>query len=87
MRLNAVTFKRAAHERAEWEPPGDQPEPITPEEIPSAEPEQPQPGPQELPGEPEEVPPQAPPESRDVASPRANMVSSQRSATTSWRRM
>jgi len=48
--------------QCEWRPPGIEPMPGAPQEIPPSQPEQPSPGPQEFPEEPSEVPPPAPPE-------------------------
>lgn len=46
----------------EWRPPGIEPMPGPPQEVPPSQPEQPGPAPEELPEEPSEVPPAPPPE-------------------------
>ena len=54
-------------QRAEWQPPGDDPGTGAPLEVPPPAPEGPGgPGPEEVPPGPGEVPPPAPPESRAV---------------------
>lgn len=55
---------------AEWRPPGVEPVPGVPEELPPSQPEQPGPRPQELPEGPSEVPPAPPPESGTIAAAR-----------------
>jgi hypothetical protein len=54
-------------QRAEWQPPGDDPGTGAPLEVPPPTPEDPGgPGPEEVPPGPGEVPPPAPPESRAI---------------------
>jgi len=62
-------------QRLEWQPPGLDPTPGAPQEIPPPEPEQPSPGPQELPEEPSEMPEPAP---RESAGTRVLSAHSQR---------
>ena len=49
--------------RAQWQPPGDVPQPVLPQEAPPGQPE-------EIPPGPEETPPGVPPEIEEPRTPR-----------------